>query len=608
MIIKGLRVRLAGRIAGDVINHLLQGDENEGIRILQGNPADVHDMVADARRHARLFAFRHFVIAPAIETSTADMLATLDALAREFDFDATAAFVVEHRKGRSLPGAFSGHLHALVGEVDAVTGRVLGSGHSYPRQEKVARLEEARLGHPFVQGRHHKAVLAALQSEGYSEVARKLDRAFPSIEGGERPRAAYTDTRHAAAKRAGLDLPAARAMVLEAWHSAKTGGEVERALAVRGLVCRAGDKPGTWVVEAQDGTFVGSIARLVKARKADVIARMETPDVKSQSPGHNDGTRDLQDGPVDHPEPPPCDEPSEGRSEIGRGGRGPAPVDPRSSHRGTDRLAPRSGGAECSVDRAGSGSPSSEHARSAVTPSNKPSSVMGLLMTLAEPRYAHRLFALQASANREATAGHSRALAELAQVQEDAEYARRLAKREIEVSAGVIVAKEAASSAKQALRAAAATAAKATKLYHAHLAARPTGWRSFVAWVTRTMAQYDLRKEELRKVKLEAEYAEKECDLESRAADKRVEQAIELCERDAVNLRKARRQDADSAALRAEAATRVLVLLEQKPALACMGVEALLQLGRHLLDRESNAATSPKTVFKPEVKLSPIYG
>lgn len=608
MIIKGIRVRLAGRTASDVINHLLRGDENEDIRILQGHPTDVHDMVADARRHVRLFAFRHFVIAPAVETSTADMLATLDALASEFDFDAAAVFVVEHRKGRALPGAFSGHLHAIVGEVDAVTGRVLGSGHSYPRQEKVARLEEARLGHPFVQGRHHKAVLAALRVEGYAEVARKLDHAFPSTEGEGRPRAAYTDTRHAMAKRAGLDLPAAKAKVAEAWHSARTGGDVERALAVRGLACRPGDKPGTWIVEAQDGTFVGSIARLVKAKKADVIARMETPDVKPQSPSHNDGARDLQDGPMDHPKPPPFGELSEDRSDIGRGGRGAAPVDLRSNRRGTGRLALRSGGAECPVDRAGSGSPPSKRAGPTVTSSSKPSSVMGLLMTLAQPRYAHRLFALQASANREATAGHRRALAGLAQVQEAAEHAQRLAERKIEISAEVVAAKEEASAAKQALKAAAATAARATNLYHAHLATRPTGWRGFIAWVTRTMAQHDARKEELRKGELEAEYAEKERDRESRAADRRVEQAIESYERDAANLRNARRQDADSAALRAEAATRALALLEQKPAFACMGVEALLRLGRRLLDCEGDVATNPIAVLKPEAKLVPIYG
>jgi hypothetical protein len=215
---------------------------------------------------------------------------------------------------------------------------------------------------------------------------------------------------------------------------------------------------------------------------------------------------------------------------------------------------------------------------------------------------------MQASANREATAGHRRALAELAQVQEAAEHVQRLAERKIEISAEVVVAKEKASAAKQALKAAAATAARATNLYHAHLAARPTGWRGFIAWMTGTMARHDAQEEELRKGELEAECAEKERDRESRAADRRVEQAMESYELDATNLRNARRQDAASAALRAEAATRALALLEQKPVFAGMGVDALLRLGRRLLDCEGDAATNPTAVLKPEAKLAPIYG
>lgn len=118
MILKGARIHTRGRGQEDTLGHLLHGAENESVRVLRGVVQDVRDAFADAERHARTYAIRHFIIAPAQATSAADMLGVLDRLGDEFGFDPAGAFVVEHRKARATPARFPAHIHALVPEVD----------------------------------------------------------------------------------------------------------------------------------------------------------------------------------------------------------------------------------------------------------------------------------------------------------------------------------------------------------------------------------------------------------------------------------------------------------------------------------------------------------
>lgn len=248
MILKSVRIRARGRGEAEIMAHLLHGEENETVRILRGTPADVHDAFLDAQRHARVYAVRQFIVAPARAATAAQMLDVVAELGAEFGFDPAVTFAVEHRKARAVPDRFPVHLHVLVPEVDPESGRVLSSAHSYARQERVAREAEYKLGEPFVRGAHHRAVLAALRVGGKTAVADALDRAFPEADAAPRPRSSYTDARHRRAARAGVDLPAAKQAVAAAWQTTATRPALEAALAVHGLLTRPGTKPGTWIV------------------------------------------------------------------------------------------------------------------------------------------------------------------------------------------------------------------------------------------------------------------------------------------------------------------------------------------------------------------------
>ncbi|MFY9289593.1 MAG: hypothetical protein WAP03_02650 [Methylorubrum rhodinum] len=618
MIIKGVRVRLAGRAASSIVSHLVRGDENDSVHVLRGHPNDVYDMVADARRAVRSFAFRHFIIAPAVETSVVDMLKTLDALAREFGFDAATAFVVEHRKCRTSGAAFAGHLHAIVGEVDPTSGRVLGSSYSYPRQEKIARLEEHRLGHPFVQGSHHKAVLAALKAEGHAEVASALDRKFSDMGDKGSPRAAYTDVRHAAAKRAGVDLPAARLAVAKAWESAKTGGEFERALATRGLSCRLGDKPGAWIVEDREGAFLGSLARLVKARKGDVIARMETPDVgpsQAEHADYDDGTGDVLARPQNPSDHSPASVSRGARDGDGRDGRlgGAHDLDHGVAPRRSDGTPAGDRAFKCATGHPGGRSPARGVGSPLVALSPRANAdAMGLLLALAQSRYSSRISAMQADANREAKSAYRRALDELAQIEEMAEIAARIATRAIEPSAAVKAAEEEAKRVEIEAKAFRRSADAAADRFFDHQAERPSGWRRAIAWATGANARYNDQATELNRSKELAERRAENSERASRSASRRLEQAKEADTRDARDLREKRQQDAHNASFRSEAATRSLRLLEQQPALASIGVEALLQLGRRILTQENAPSREPSDLLAPpdgpSSRPSPVNG
>ena len=162
------------------LRHVFHGEDNEQIRVFQGTPADVCDMVADARRWRRDFAYRHFIVAPGEMPAEGMFLDAVDLLAAEFGFPAEDAVVVGHKKPRhGLEGA-PYHLHVLVREVDALNGRVLGSSWDFARHEKISRMLEARWGHAVVPGRWNKAALTALRASGALE-AETLEAAAAKV-------------------------------------------------------------------------------------------------------------------------------------------------------------------------------------------------------------------------------------------------------------------------------------------------------------------------------------------------------------------------------------------------------------------------------------------
>jgi hypothetical protein len=328
MIVKGERVR-AGRAAGPLIDHLLRGEDNDLVTLVQGTEEDIRSAFGDARALDRQFALRHFIVSPAVETSRDEALMVVGLLAREFGFNPTSAIVVEHTKPRAVASAFQTHWHALVPEQDAVTGRTLSSSHSYLRNVKVARVAEGRLGHPLVACPHATAVIDALIADGELELANAVRRAS---EAQHRPREGFSRGVHKQGKRLGVDVPAARAAVRAAWETTATGAEFTGALEASGLHIRIGDKRGTLIVETADGVFIGAAHRLARVRRADIEQRMKGAENDRNRPANPTGECQSVPGPVaqrDHGDEPPLDP---ARPELRRQGAGRAGVDPAGIH------------------------------------------------------------------------------------------------------------------------------------------------------------------------------------------------------------------------------------------------------------------------------------
>ncbi|WP_338666251.1 hypothetical protein VQH23_26500 (plasmid) [Pararoseomonas sp. SCSIO 73927] len=272
MIIKATRIKAASG-AGAVAAHVLRGDANEEITVLQGSEADLHAAARDAIAAGRTYALRHYALSPGEAATRQDAEAILADLGAEFRFDPGAAMLVEHRKPRAGGRGHDTHWHALVPEVDPVSGRVLSSSWMRPRHERVARIAEARLGHALVPGRWNAAVARALQADGRHDLAARVSAAAAL----PRPEGSYTSQRQQAAARRGVSLPAARAAVAAAWRASDSPAALRAALAEQGIALREGDKPGVWIAE-QGGTLLGALHRLAGVRVGEVRGRMAAPE------------------------------------------------------------------------------------------------------------------------------------------------------------------------------------------------------------------------------------------------------------------------------------------------------------------------------------------
>ena len=272
MIIQSARLGVAVDLAA-LVRHVFAGPANEAITVLHGAAEDLGVMRRDAAAAGRKYALRHFKISPEAATSPAEAARVMRDLAGEFGFAPERCVVVEHRKKRAGGAGYEKHWHLLVPEWDPVRRRVLDSHWMRPRQEKIARLAELRLGHAPVTGRWNAAVARALEQEGRPVEAAKVAR----LADGPRPRAAYGARRHQATARRGVSLPEARLLVKAAWERSDDAVAFAAALAPSGLTLRPGDKAGIWLVEATSGpapVLVGALHRLLRQTKRAVAARM----------------------------------------------------------------------------------------------------------------------------------------------------------------------------------------------------------------------------------------------------------------------------------------------------------------------------------------------
>ena len=273
MIIQSARLGVAVDLAA-LVRHVFAGPANEAITVLHGAAEDLGVMRRDAAAAGRKYALRHFKISPEAATSPAEAARVMRDLAGEFGFAPERCVVVEHRKKRAGGAGYEKHWHLLVPEWDPVRRRVLDSHWMRPRQEKIARLAELRLGHAPVTGRWNAAVARALEQEGRPVEAAKV----AGLADGPRPRAAYGARRHQAAARRGVTLPEARLLVKAAWERSDSVPAFTAELAQTGFSLRPGDKAGTWLVEAagegNDPVLVGALHRLLRQPRRTVEARM----------------------------------------------------------------------------------------------------------------------------------------------------------------------------------------------------------------------------------------------------------------------------------------------------------------------------------------------
>lgn len=280
MIIKATRISTASG-HGAIANHVLRGKDNERITHLRGGEADLKAAFDDAEAWKRKKAIRHFAVNPAQKMTRKQANECLQLLAQEFGFDPQRAVVIEHQKPRANEGGHNIHWHILAPEVDPITGATMGDSHMYARQEKIARICEVRFGHEITQGRHNRAVVHALEQEGQREIAEALKAA--GITKKELPNSSYKSEQHQISKRQGLSLPKVREAVKAAWQRSDNRQSFEAAMDESGLLIADGDKPNMWIVQAEDGQFLGALHRLAGVRKAEMAARM-TPEPEPDPP------------------------------------------------------------------------------------------------------------------------------------------------------------------------------------------------------------------------------------------------------------------------------------------------------------------------------------
>jgi len=244
----------------------------------------------EARREGIRYGLRHIAFNPAEFMSDAALASFAARLCDELQADRERMTLVVHQKD----GCTHGHLLLPEWQDD----HVLNSRFSWQRLEKCARLEELRLGHQLVPGRHDRAIVKALRHEGKTAEAERVEvlierpvtineqlsvpaspdtsSAPSNSEPASRPlpRAAYTSQSRRMAERQGLDLAEAKKTIASFWEQSDNQLHRFRALLkTKGWVMRAGDRQDTrkdaHIIETADGVLIGSFTRLTKTRMKD---------------------------------------------------------------------------------------------------------------------------------------------------------------------------------------------------------------------------------------------------------------------------------------------------------------------------------------------------
>lgn len=263
MIIQESRIKtISGARA--ITRHVLHGPKNEAIRIMAGSEWLLQDAMQEAERENLTYGLRHIAFNPA-EPMTDDQLAEFAGrICHELHADPEHMTLVIHQKDGST------HAHLILPEWQQ--NHILDSRFSWIRLEKLARLEEIRLGHALVAGRHDRSIAKALRQDGKLREADLIDALVPE-QPADKPRAAYRSQSHRIAERQGLDLPKLKKLIVSLWGQSDGLKAFREALKAHNLNMREGDRketrPGAHIIETSDGTLIGSFTRLTKVRMVE---------------------------------------------------------------------------------------------------------------------------------------------------------------------------------------------------------------------------------------------------------------------------------------------------------------------------------------------------
>jgi len=262
-----------------VSRHVLFGPKNEAIRVLSGNDYLLKDWMKEARREDVRYGLRHIAFNPAEPMTDEQLTAFAERICMELSADPSHMTLVIHQKD----GSTHDHLRLPEWQDD----HVLSSRFSWQRLEKIARLEEIRLGHALIAGRHDNAIAKALRAEGKHNAADRIASLVPE-DRSARPVGAYTSQARRMTERLDFDLPTARREILSFRQA--SGNDLtafRNLLATKNWRMRSGDRTDrrrdTHIIETRDGMLIGSFTRLTKVRMKEFRELLEKEDSTANS-------------------------------------------------------------------------------------------------------------------------------------------------------------------------------------------------------------------------------------------------------------------------------------------------------------------------------------
>ena len=578
MIIKTTRVRTRGAALKKLLEHLENADDNEGVVVLRGNAADLSDARSDSRAFGREYCLRQWIVSPKGAASDERLLESVDRLALEFGFDSAKAFVVRHTKAKVDTALFDGHIHILVAETDPITGRALSSSHDWLRGEKIAKILSFDWNEIFVESTKPKAILAALERDGRHDVAAAYRQAFP--EHGPRPVASFDGAAAQRLKRKGLDLPALRALVADAWASAADRSEFEMNLSECGLIARPGDKPGVVLIVTVAGENVGSLARLAKITKAAVEAKMEKQDDRTEEwddDGEDTTENDLGGSGV---QKYATDQPSPGALEAAGGeGAGHAPGGANLNVGRGEPAIGRNGPAD--IGKIG---PDHRIAGGAVDREGAPGYGEGLIassdfaLTFGLAAHIPALTGILGLATRNAMSQDERVAIELGEIEEEARIARAMIDTRPAEPASLIKARDAVSEAQRKVATAQSVVDGAVEVSTALRRPRPW-WQRAIGLITGENAQHASRIRAAALAEREAQAALSQAENDRRSDKNRLTLALQQHKKAVKEHIEKWTERAKAAEAKTVATARAREILQQLPGAAALGPAGLHRLG-----------------------------